>query len=229
MSKQERAARTRNALIHSAAELFERHGYVKASLDEISSGAGVSRGALHFHFANKAAVADAVETAAARSLRRAADDAGLAHVNALQALVDLSHALAHLLHREVVVRAGFQLNCDTGLHTDLSLRRQWQRCVQGLVAQAAREKALARGVSQERFVATVVAATTGFEVLNRGDRNWLSHYSLTGFWQLLLPAVAAQRALGELNPRGTDPAYDSPPGMPGIPGQFTPTTEARSH
>ncbi|WP_405858331.1 TetR/AcrR family transcriptional regulator [Streptomyces sp. NBC_00090] len=226
MSKQERAARTRNALIHSAAELFERHGYVKASLDEISSGAGVSRGALHFHFANKAAVADAVETAAAHSLRRAADDAGLVRVNALQALVNLSHALAHLLHGEVVVRAGFRLNCETGLHTDLSLRRQWQRCVQRLVAQAAREKVLATGVPQERFVATVVAATTGFEVLSRSDTNWLSHYSLTGFWQLLLPAVAAQRILGGLDPSGTDSACA---GTPGIPGQLTPTRDARSH
>ncbi|MFF6779869.1 ScbR family autoregulator-binding transcription factor [Streptomyces sp. NPDC012510] len=224
MSKQERAARTRNTLIHSAAELFERHGYVKASLDEISSGAGVSRGALHFHFANKAAVADAVETAAALSLRRAADDAGLLQVNALQALVDLSHALAHLLHREVVVRAGFQLNCDAGLHTDLSLRRQWQRCVQRLVARAAREKALATGVSQERFVALVVAATTGLEVLNRGDRNWLSHYSLTGFWQLLLPAVAAQRALGELDPSGSNAVRD---GTPSTAGHHAPVIDAQ--
>ncbi|CAM5610542.1 ScbR family autoregulator-binding transcription factor [Streptomyces narbonensis] len=226
MSKQERAARTRNALIHSAADLFERHGYVKASLDEISSGAGVSRGALHFHFANKAAVADAVETAAARSLRLAADDAGAAHVNALQALVDLSHALARLLHKEVVVRAGFRLNCETGLHTELSLRRQWQRCVQRLVAQAAREKVLAAGVSQERFVATVVAATTGFEVLSRSDREWLSHYALAGFWQLLLPAVASPRVLGGLDPSGTGSVYD---GASGVPGQFAPVRDTRPH
>ncbi|MEU3751082.1 MULTISPECIES: ScbR family autoregulator-binding transcription factor [Streptomyces] len=226
MSKQERAARTRNALIRSAADLFERHGYVKASLDEISSGAGVSRGALHFHFANKAAVADAVETAAALSLRRAADDAGPAHVNALQALVDLSHALARLLHKEVVVRAGFRLNCETGLHTDLSLRRQWQRCVQRLVAQAAREKVLAAGVSQERFVATVVAATTGFEVLSRSDRDWLSPYALAGFWQLLLPAVASPRVLGGLDPSGTDSVRD---GAPGLPGQFAPIRDVRPH
>ncbi|MDX3646214.1 ScbR family autoregulator-binding transcription factor [Streptomyces sp. MB09-02B] len=227
MSKQERSARTRSALIHSAAELFERHGYAGASLDEISSGAGVSRGALHFHFVNKAAVADAVETSAARSLRRAADDAGLVRVNALQALVNLSHALAHLLHGEVVVRAGFQLNCATGPpHSGLSLHRQWQRCVQALVAQAAHEKALAAGVSREQLVATVVAATTGFEVLNRGDRNWLSHRSITGFWQLLLPAVAARRALGQLDPGGTGPQASGVPGVPGAAGQCTPAGDA---
>ncbi|MCX5203253.1 ScbR family autoregulator-binding transcription factor [Streptomyces sp. NBC_00237] len=226
MSKQERAARTRNALVHSAAELFERHSYVKASLDEISAGAGVSRGALHFHFPNKAAVADAVETAAARALHRAAGDAGSVHVNALQALVDLSHALAQLLHSEVVVRAGFRLSCDAELRTDVSLRRQWQRCVQRLVAQAARENALAAGVAQERLVAIVMATTTGLEVLNRDDRNWLSHYTLTGFWQLLLPTVAAQRALGDLDPSGTGSSYDA---VPETAQPFAPSRNARPH
>lgn len=59
MTKQDRAVRTRLALIRSAAEQFEARGYVRASLAEISAGAGVSSGALHFHFANKAAVAEA--------------------------------------------------------------------------------------------------------------------------------------------------------------------------
>ncbi|MFD9352801.1 TetR/AcrR family transcriptional regulator, partial [Streptomyces diastaticus] len=40
---------------------------------QISAGAGVSSGALHFHFANKAAVGEAVEHAAADALRGAAE------------------------------------------------------------------------------------------------------------------------------------------------------------
>ncbi|CAM5724103.1 TetR family transcriptional regulator OS=Streptomyces microflavus OX=1919 GN=HUT09_00685 PE=4 SV=1 [Streptomyces microflavus] len=50
MTKQVRAARTRQALIRSAAIVFEQHGYGQARLALISSGAGVSTGALHFHF-----------------------------------------------------------------------------------------------------------------------------------------------------------------------------------
>ncbi len=57
MSKQERAERTRRALIKSAAAVFEEYGYAQARLALISTGAGVSTGALHFHFENKAAVA----------------------------------------------------------------------------------------------------------------------------------------------------------------------------
>lgn len=69
--KQERAVHTRQSLIRSAAEAFERHGYVRTSLAEISSSAGVSTGALHFHFENKAAIASTVEATAAVLLRRA--------------------------------------------------------------------------------------------------------------------------------------------------------------
>ncbi|WP_306338658.1 ScbR family autoregulator-binding transcription factor [Streptomyces sp. KL118A] len=203
MSKQERATRTRNALILSAAELFERYGYVRASLDEISSGAGVSRGALHFHFENKAAVADAVEQAAAQALRVTADGVPPGQVSAVQSLMDLSHRMVHLLHGDVVVRAGFRLNCDTGPRTPLDLRQEWQACVHRLVARAADERALAAGVSPEGLVATVVATTVGLEVLSRANRGWLSSSSLTSFWQLLLPSVASPPTLAALQPGGT--------------------------
>lgn len=208
VSKQERAIRTRNALVLSAAELFERHGYVKTSLDEISSGAGVSRGALHFHFENKAAVADAVESAAARSLRHAVGSVQLGQVSALQSLTDLSHRLARLLFSDVVVRAGFRLNCDAGPRTHLDLRQEWHTCVHRLVARAAEEKSLAAGVSQEGLVATVVATTIGLEVLSRASRGWPGDYSLTSFWQLLLPSVADPRTVAGLNPGGSgSPAH----------------------
>src|SRR5258705_4564694 len=65
MVNQERAARTKRNLIRSAAEVFEREGYAAASLTVISSQAGVSNGALHFHFASKEDLAREVEGAAA--------------------------------------------------------------------------------------------------------------------------------------------------------------------
>lgn len=72
MTKQERAARTRRALILSAAEVFDQEGFAPASLTMISSRAGVSNGALHFHFANKNAVAEAVQGEALSVLRQIA-------------------------------------------------------------------------------------------------------------------------------------------------------------
>ena len=73
MVKQVRAARTREALIRAAAEVFAADGYALASLPEISRRAGVSKGALHFHFASKDALAAEVEDVAAARVVRLAE------------------------------------------------------------------------------------------------------------------------------------------------------------
>ncbi|WP_236242977.1 ScbR family autoregulator-binding transcription factor [Streptomyces sp. CC228A] len=210
MSKQERAERTRRALIKSAAAVFEEYGYAQARLALISTGAGVSTGALHFHFENKAAVAAAVETEASRALRaayrgvRRGARGGRAVSPALQALTDASHALAHLLRRDAVTRAGFRLSCDTTRTGEVDLRREWQQFVQQMLAEAAGEGSLAAGVNRGDMAAAVVAATIGFEVLGRRNQEWLSRYSVTGFWQLLLPRLATPEELERLDPAGTD-------------------------
>jgi AcrR family transcriptional regulator len=210
VSQQERAARTQNALIRSAAELFERHGYEKASLNEISSGAGVSRGALHFHFDTKAEVAGAIESAAARTLRHAVDSSPSGGASALQDLTDLSHRLVQLLVWDVVVRAGFLLSCEAGQRARVDLCQEWQTYVHGFVARAAAEKSLAPGVSQEGVVNAVVATTVGLAVLSRTGKEWLTGRTLTSFWTMLLPSVADPRTAARLNPGGTGSAHDGP-------------------
>ncbi|MFF5984333.1 ScbR family autoregulator-binding transcription factor [Streptomyces olindensis] len=205
MTKQDRAVRTRFALIRSAAEQFEARGYVRASLAEISAGAGVSSGALHFHFANKAAVAEAVEDAAALALRRIARRGRDGDGCALQRLVDVTHQVARLLCADVVVRAGLRLNAEAAAGRVRDLRREWRECVHELLAEADRRGELAAGVPPHRTSAVVLAATTGIEVLAREDQGWLAQPSLTDVWQLLLPCVAAPHLAGALDPAGTDP------------------------
>ncbi|MFC9506431.1 ScbR family autoregulator-binding transcription factor [Streptomyces sp. NPDC057002] len=205
MTKQDRAVRTRLALIRSAAGQFEARGYVQANLAEISAGAGVSSGALHFHFANKAAVAEAVEHAAARALRRAAARGRDGEGSALQRLVDVTHQVARLLCADSVVRAGLRLNAEAAAGRVRDLRQEWRDCVDGLLAEAEREGELAAGVPPHRTGAVVLAATTGIEVLAREDHGRLARPSLTDLWRLLLPCVAAPHLDGVLDPAGTGP------------------------
>ncbi|MEV8591362.1 ScbR family autoregulator-binding transcription factor [Streptomyces sp. NPDC051180] len=204
MTKQERATRTRDALIKSAAAEFDRRGYESATLSAISSGAGVSPGALHFHFENKAAVAVAVEGEAAATLRRTARLEYRRPSDALQNLGDTVHALARLLREDVVVRAGFRLSCADDGRTELNLRQEWQGCVQQRLAEAADEGLLATGHGRLQDLArTVVAATVGLETLGRDNAEWLSPRTVTGLWQTLLPLLTGPGPRPDREPAGT--------------------------
>jgi AcrR family transcriptional regulator len=56
----ERRAATRAALLTAARELFAERGYAATGRDDIAARAGVTRGALYHHFANKAEAFEAV-------------------------------------------------------------------------------------------------------------------------------------------------------------------------
>ncbi|MCX4906285.1 TetR/AcrR family transcriptional regulator [Streptomyces sp. NBC_00878] len=262
MAQQERAVRTRNALIKSAAELFCKDGFDVVSLSTISARAGVSNGALHFHFASKAALASGVWEAAAQRLRRitaegrtrsdangtaatagAAGTAGTAGAvgstgsvgaagaagavgsgGSLQVLVDTTHALLRGLRHDVILRAGFDLGeSSVPVAAGADLRRRWQAWVECVLAEAAREGALARDVSPQDAAHAVVAATVGFGALGSRNAQWLSQSMLTRFWALLLPRLATEVALKGLVASGR---RDGVAGANAVPPQFRVTARS---
>ena len=56
----ERSARSRSALLESAARGLSRHGYARLNLEQVAREAGYTRGALYHQFADKQALAMAV-------------------------------------------------------------------------------------------------------------------------------------------------------------------------
>jgi AcrR family transcriptional regulator len=207
MVKQERAARTRQALVRAAAEVFAHDGFVVASLSSISRRAGVSNGALHFHFESKQALARAVEDEAATLLRGIAGPALAGGPDPLQRLIDATHALMGLLDQDTVVRAGFELGSGSPRRDDtVDLRGQWQSWVEEVLKDAEGEGVLAEDVSAADASVAVVAATVGFEQLGADDRTWMAAATLVQFWDLLLPRLASADALGRLVSSGTQAA-----------------------
>ncbi|MDO0939455.1 ScbR family autoregulator-binding transcription factor [Streptomyces sp. DG2A-72] len=198
MVKQERAVRTRHALIQAAAAVFAEEGFVTASLSTISGRAGVSNGALHFHFASKNRLAEAVRAQAAEALGRITETARARHGDSLQTVVDATHELMDSLARDIVVRGGFELAGDAARRGGPSLRRQWQRWVEDSLRRAERSGALAQGVSAADGARVIVAATAGFEILGGEDVSWLSRRSVTRFWEVLLPLLAGRQNLDGL-------------------------------
>ncbi|MFI7406883.1 ScbR family autoregulator-binding transcription factor [Streptomyces sp. NPDC049541] len=210
MVKQERAARTRKALVQAAAEVFAQDGFVLASLTSISKKAGVSNGALHFHFESKQALARAVEDEANAVVRAIAVPAQAGGPDALQRLIDATHDLMGRLDQDVVVRAGFELGSGPPRRDGAAdLRGQWQSWVEEVLKDAEREGILAEGVSAAEASITVVAATVGFEQLGADDRTWMSAATLVQFWDLLLPRLASADALGRLVSSGTQGAVST--------------------
>ncbi|MET8944894.1 ScbR family autoregulator-binding transcription factor [Streptomyces sp. NPDC004542] len=199
MVKQERAVRTRQALVRAAAQVFAHDGFVLASLASISKRAGVSNGALHFHFESKQALARAVEEEAVAVVRTIVDPAEGGGPDPLRRLIDATHALMARLDQDIVVRAGFQLGNGAPRREDaVDLRGLWQSWVEEVLEEAEREGVLAVGVSAPDATVAVVAATVGFEQLGADDRMWLSEATLQQFWDLLLPRLASAEALDGL-------------------------------
>lgn len=204
MVQQERAARTKESLMRAAAETFAEDGFVPATLSNISRRAGVSNGALHFHFENKHALARAVQSAAVDTVRRITRDTDAGPGSPLQRLVDGTYALMNCLEKDVVVRAGFELlGTAPRRGAAVDLRAEWQRWITAVLRAAKDVGELADEVSFSDASTAVIAATVGFETLGAKDPTWVSRATLRQYWTLMLPRLAAPDRLAELMPNGT--------------------------
>ncbi|MER7702186.1 TetR family transcriptional regulator [Kitasatospora sp. NPDC097605] len=110
--RQERAQQTHRTLLHAAATEFDRHGYAGTSLARVSQTAGVTMGALTFHFPSKAALADAVRAQAAALTRAAVARASGPDGRPGPGVVELIDALTRLLDEEPSVRAAARLTWE---------------------------------------------------------------------------------------------------------------------
>lgn len=67
----EEAARTRQDIIVAARRVFYRHGVSRTSLEKIAAEAGVTRGAIYWHFADKTALFFAMRDASHAAIHQA--------------------------------------------------------------------------------------------------------------------------------------------------------------
>ncbi|MEU3838460.1 ScbR family autoregulator-binding transcription factor [Streptomyces sp. NPDC028635] len=106
MARQERAVRTRRAVIEAAARVFAERGYAAATIAEILERAGVTKGALYFHFDSKEALARGVIEA------QLTNDYFVPRELKLQEWVDVGMTLAYQIPRDVILLAGIRLSAD---------------------------------------------------------------------------------------------------------------------
>lgn len=132
-TNEERSANTRGRLITIAGALFARDGYAATPTEAILEGAGVRRGALYHHFADKAALFEAVCEQLAVHAVPAIDAATAAARGPLDALVRGSIAwIAFVTHDNA--RRILLLDAPTVLGW-----ARWQALDDRLAAQALRD------------------------------------------------------------------------------------------
>ncbi|MER7909866.1 ScbR family autoregulator-binding transcription factor [Streptomyces sp. NPDC096068] len=220
---QERSERTRARLVAAAAELFDRYGYAEARLGDISRAAGVTKGALYFHFESKQELAAAVQESGCLLL----DETVLALRRdgrpALQSLIDTTHALAVWATGEPVVRASFRLGRERadGERPVLNYHLVCVAAAGRLLARAAEEGALRRGVAEDAARTLVAGMIAGIEAAAWSGAPYPELSSCLGeAWTLVLRAVAeegAARGLRTAPPPGPtvgpDPVVDLDPAV----------------
>lgn len=89
----EQSAATERRIREAARVLFAEHGYARVGLERVALAAGVTRGAIYHHFADKRALFEAVFGDAQATIADAVSDA--ARGDGWQAIIDGSIAFVH--------------------------------------------------------------------------------------------------------------------------------------
>lgn len=89
----EEAAETRRVILHSAETLFLDNGYENVTLEDIAVAAGVTRGAVHWHFKNKQGLLLAIRDEARQPFRDLAERISQEPPNPLELVLDTISAI----------------------------------------------------------------------------------------------------------------------------------------
>lgn len=198
--KQERAVQTREAILHAAAEIFDTSGFAGASINRILKSAGVTAGALYFHFKSKEDLARAVMNSQPESIIPWLESEGL------QRLVDITMVWAYQLQVDPLLRAGVRLTGEQrafGVH-DSTPYQEWSQIMTDCLQVAVSKGELQAGVDPAELAEFVVEACTGMQtyssVVSVGRADLADR--AVRMWRLLLPGIAVPAVIArtEVNP-----------------------------
>lgn len=167
--QQERARRTRAAIINSAAMEFAKSGYSAASLNRILEGSHATKGAMYFHFDSKEDLARAVMEAALErydvSVHRWLARADTGPLDCLHGLVD---EIALRFQHDVIVQAEFRLIIEPEFYRDVQRGGGsiWGKAAHTLAGRARAAGELRADTDLGRFTRTLAAALAGQRYLS---------------------------------------------------------------
>ncbi|MFI1993767.1 ScbR family autoregulator-binding transcription factor [Actinoplanes sp. NPDC020271] len=196
--KQARAERTSAAVLLAAAEVFAEYGFTAATVMKIADRAGVTLGAVYFHYRSKEDLARAIVTRqpdfvvppdSSKGLRRA---------------IDLTRTWARQLASDPMLRAGGRLvwEQDRFMHDAENSHQQWTRLITTDLQGAQDTGELRPGVDVSAMARLVVNACTGAQMHSYVESRHMDLPSrVEEIWRCLLPGLAATGGTEALEPR----------------------------
>ncbi|MFG2222335.1 ScbR family autoregulator-binding transcription factor [Streptomyces sp. NPDC050161] len=194
MAQQARAIQTRRTILEAAGVVFDERGYDAATIAEILNRAGVTKGALYFHFTSKEDLARGVLAEALTM------EGVLPQDSKLQEWVDVGMVLAHRLPREPLLSAAIRLSADQ--HARELFGTSWPGWIGFITAQleeAKRQGELLPHIDPEETASLFVGAWTGVEIVNSALSLGRLETKIASLYDHMLPGIGVPGVLSRLD------------------------------
>ncbi|GLX23120.1 MULTISPECIES: ScbR family autoregulator-binding transcription factor [Streptomyces] len=196
MAEQVRAIRTRQAILSAAAKIFEERGYQASTISEILTVAGVTKGALYFHFQSKEDLALGVLNAQNQNLPLPE------RASKLQEIVDIVMLHTYRLQTDPMVRAGVRLTMDQraeGLDRSGPFRN-WAVPVGERLDKAQLQGELLPHVDPAETADVIVGAYAGIQSMSQALTDYRDLVvRVSALMRHLLPSIAQSSVLASLH------------------------------
>jgi AcrR family transcriptional regulator len=199
MVKQQRAIRTRRAILEAAGAVFDEHGYMSTTIAMVLERAEVTKGALYFHFPSKESLAQAVLD------EQVPFGAVPPQPCKLQEIVDMTFVVGQRLLTNALLRGSVRLAVDQETPSGIDHGepfRQWAQRLSTLLEQARDRGELLPTVRPRETVELLVGTFTGIQLMSRaltGRADLADRLSV--MWAHMLPSIAVPGLLPRLDTR----------------------------
>jgi AcrR family transcriptional regulator len=195
VTRQARAELTRRRIIASAVELFAERGYPATALGDIVERAGMTKGALYYHFDSKEALAAAIVTEGGARLSHTFDTISAASPPALEGIIHGTFLVVDQVSNDDLARVGTALLRMFAGHSEpaAAIYTAWLSSMTTDVARARDEGDLRPDVDVEAVAHTLVSAIVGSAVLADATSDGADlRDRVTAMFTLVLPGIVAE-------------------------------------
>lgn len=166
VARQERAVRTRKAILGAAGEVFAEHGYAGATIYDVYTRCGVTKGAFYFHFSSKDELAQAVLDEQVSGQIGYLDVPATGDAVKFQEIVDIGLLVGHRLTFDRMLQGSIRLAVDQGHEINRRIPYQaWIDVHVGILAEAESRGELLPGTDVEDAAQMIVGSFSGVQLM----------------------------------------------------------------